>query len=346
MIAKRRGHAGVSGLVNAVLRKLAASPGRPTAPQGASEAARIAFEHSHPEWLIREWLQAFGPEKTEAIAGANNEPPHASVRVNRLRLGRDELLAKLTDAGVTARLSGVSPDGVVITGGGNAAHTEAFAEGLCTVQDESSMLVAAFLDPKPGMRVLDCCAAPGGKTTHLAERMEDKGEVVACDIHPHKRELIESNARRLGLASVTAVVADAAALHERFEAGSFDRILLDAPCSGFGVIRRKPDIKWTKTPEDVQAIASVQRTILGSVSKLLKPGGVLVYSTCTLEAKENGEQVAAFLAEHPEFSLAHAIPDTIPADLASACAAGEGQLLLTPADYGSDGFYMARLVRS
>jgi len=345
-IAKRRGHAAVSGLVNAVLRKLAASPGLPAPPAGASEEARIAFVHSHPEWLVREWVKQFGGEKTERIAAANNEPPRSTARANRLRTSRDALADALTGAGYAAEASVVSPDGVVVEGGGNLAHADAYAKGLFTVQDESSMLVAAFVDPAPGMRVLDCCAAPGGKTTHLAELMGDRGEIVACDIHPHKIELIEQNVRRLGISSVRATVADATKLHERFEEASFDRILLDAPCSGFGVIRRKPDIKWTKTPADVEAIARTQRAMLESVCRLLKPGGVLVYSTCTLEPRENEEQVAAFLATHPDFALVASVPEAVPARVAEACAAGTGQLLLTPADFGSDGFYMARLTRT
>ncbi|HZG58379.1 methyltransferase domain-containing protein, partial [Paenibacillus sp.] len=224
--------------------------------------------------------------------------------------------------------------------------TGAYKAGLCTVQDESSMLVAALVDPKPGMRVLDCCAAPGGKTTQLAERMGDTGEVIACDIHPHKQKLIDEAARRLGLASVHTVVADAAKLGETFEPASFDRVLLDAPCSGFGVIRRKPDIKWTKTQDDVDSIAATQRAILDAVAPLVKPGGVLVYSTCTLEPRENEEQVEAFLARHPDFAYDGAPPAGIPKDVAERCGAGPGRLLLTPADYGSDGFFMARLIRS
>jgi len=345
-IAKRRGHQGVSGLVNAVLRKLAAHPGAPEAPEGLNEVDRIAFIHSHPSWLVREWAAMFGAEKAEAIAKANNEPPKVSIRTNRLKLNREELIARLADDGIEAVPSEVSIDGVILTSGGNAAHSEAYEAGLCTVQDESSMLVAAFADPKPGMRVLDCCAAPGGKTTHLAELMGDRGEIIACDIHPHKREFIEKNAKRLGHTSVQAITADAAKLHERFDAESFDLILLDAPCSGFGVVRRKPDIKWSKTPEDIHAIAELQQTLLESVHRLLKRGGTLVYSTCTLAEAENGEQTARFLAEHPEFSFDAAAGGAVPGKVLERCSAGAGQLLITPADFGSDGFYMARMVRA
>ncbi len=345
-IAKRRGHQGVSGLVNAVLRKLAAHPGRPTPPSGALAAERIAFEHSHPEWLVDAWVRAFGEAKAERIAAANNEPPKASARVNPLRIDRAGLIAKLAEEGFEAVPSAATPDGIVATNGGNLAFTEAYKAGLLTVQDESSMLVAALLDPKPGMRALDCCAAPGGKTTQLAERMNDEGEIVACDIHPHKKELIDGAARRLGLRSVETIVADALKLHERFEPGSFDRILLDAPCSGFGVIRRKPDIKWTKTESDVAAIAETQRAILASVAGLLKPGGVLVYSTCTLEPRENERQIDAFLAANPDYAADPNVPAGFPVAAAERCAAGPGRLLVTPDEFGSDGFFMARLIRS
>lgn len=344
-IAKRRGHAGISGLVNAVLRKLSVRPGPPQVPEGMSGAERIAFLHSHPQWLIEEWIAAFGEEQAERIAAANNAPPRVSVRVNRLKTSREALLRQLNQAGMEAVPSEVSPDGVIITSGGNAAHTAAYKEGLCTVQDESSMLVAAMANPKPNMRVLDCCAAPGGKTTHLAELMGDRGEVIACDIHPHKIDLIQANASRLGLASIRPIAADAAKLHEQFEEASFDLVVLDAPCSGYGVIRRKPDIKWTKTREESRAVAQLQYKLLSSVHRLVKPGGLLVYSTCTLAERENGEQIARFLSEHPEFTLDPQGLDGFPPAVAERCAAGEGQLLITPADFGSDGFYMARLIR-
>lgn len=345
-IAKRRGHAGVSGLVNAVLRKVAAHPSLPEAPPDASPAARIALLHAHPEWLVQHWIDAFGEERASRIAAANNEPPKASARVNRLRADRAALIAALAEEGVDARPSDVSDSGVVAASGGSIAATEAFRRGWCTVQDESSMLVAELLAPQPGMRVLDCCAAPGGKTTQLAELMEDAGEIVACDVHPHKKELIERSAARLGLTSVRTVVADAARLHEAFPPASFDRILLDAPCSGFGVIRRKPDIKWTKTEDDVAQIAETQRMILASVADLLKPGGALVYSTCTLEPAENEEQIAAFLNARPDYALDAEWPASIRREVVEHCGAGPGMIRLAPDDYGSDGFFMARLIRA
>jgi 16S rRNA (cytosine967-C5)-methyltransferase len=206
------------------------------------------------------------------------------------------------------------------------------------------MLVARVVAPEAGMRVLDCCAAPGGKTAHMAELMGGKGEVVAADLHEHKEALIRDQANRLGLRNIRTVVSDARKLDEKFPAASFDRILLDAPCSGLGVIGRKPDLKWTKTEGDIAEIAGLQRSILQAIHKLLKPGGVLVYSTCTTEPEENAEQVQRFLAEEPGFVLEPFPEGLLPAGKAAEAGAA-GMLQLLPQEYSSDGFFIARLRR-
>ncbi|ALS27471.1 ribosomal RNA small subunit methyltransferase [Paenibacillus sp. 32O-W] len=401
-IAKKRGHAGIAGMVNGVLRSLQRSiaqtasgeggaaeqtgsavertgiaaeqigsadertgsaagqtggaGGRPEAPIVLAAAAgladpaeRIALRHSYPAWLVRRWIAVFGEAGTEAICAAGNEPPHASVRVNRLRLSPEEALARLTEAGFDARPSDAAAAGIVVRRGGNLADSDGYRAGLWTVQDESSMLVAEVAAPRPGMRALDCCAAPGGKTTHLAELMEDRGEVWANDLHPHKRKLIEDQAGRLGLASVRAITGDAAELDRRFDPASFDVVLLDAPCTGFGVIRRKPDIKWTKSPEDIAAIADLQRRLLETAAALVRPGGTLVYSTCTIEPEENENQIARFLERHPEFAADPAWPERTLAALRRAGAIGggpfPGMAQILPHHFGSDGFFIARLRR-
>ncbi|WP_274361548.1 16S rRNA (cytosine(967)-C(5))-methyltransferase RsmB [Paenibacillus thermotolerans] len=342
-IAKRRGHQGISGMVNAVLRNVLRTPD-PLQPQPDWTASeRIAFVHSHPEWLVKRWIGQFGEETAANIAAANNEPPSVSIRANTLRISRDELLRKLTSAGIDAKPSDVSPSGIVVKGAGNMAHSQWYKDGLCTIQDESSMLVASALAPPPKARVLDCCAAPGGKTTHLAELMGGEGTVVSCDIHPHKRELIESNVKRLELSNVETHTIDATKLAGKFPENSFDAVLLDAPCSGFGVIRRKPDIKWSKRPEDVKEIAGLQHDILTSIHGLLRPGGTLVYSTCTLDAEENERQIERFLSEYPMFELDDSIARYVPQEVAARCAIAPGQLRVLPHYFGSDGFFIARL---
>ncbi|MEF2964546.1 16S rRNA (cytosine(967)-C(5))-methyltransferase RsmB [Paenibacillus sp. M1] len=343
-IAKRRGHQGISGMVNGVLRNVLRRKEELFLPADLPPVKRIALEHSHPEWLVARWVKQYGEETAEAICRANNEPPSVSVRVNRSRIGREELLKAMREQGLEAVPSEISPDGIVVTSGGNMALTPWYREGLLSVQDESSMLVGEAVGPEPGMSVLDCCAAPGGKTCHMAELMDGSGLVISNDIYPHKAKLIAEHAERLGLGNVRAESGDAAKLGERFAPESFDRVLLDAPCSGFGVIRRKPDLKWAKKPEDIAEISAIQRELLDAVCGLLKPGGVLVYSTCTIEKSENGDLVRDFLERHPEFKLAEGTPGGW-ANIPAAAARETAGLQILPQDAHSDGFYIARLVK-
>lgn len=367
-IAKRRGHQGISGMVNGVLRSVLRQKDQLMPPANGSAAERIALAQSHPLWLAERYVDRYGPVRAEAILAANNKSPHTSARVNRVKLTPGQLADKLAAAGLGVRFSPLAPAGLLIEGGGNLALTPWYAEGLMSVQDESSMLVAEAVAPAAGMAVLDCCAAPGGKTAHLAELMGDKGRVVACDVFEHKEQLIAAQAKRLGLASIETVLADARELRNRYPAASFDRILLDAPCSGLGVIRRKPELKWYKEEADIPAVAALQKELLAAVHGLLKPGGILVYSTCTTEPEENEEQINAFLAEHPEFERLP-FPETLVASWNAQEAAGSsdaavdplplvpsaarmtelreqatrGMVQLLPDDYGSDGFFIARL---
>lgn len=349
-IAKKRGHSGISGMVNGVLRSIDRGRGELQASEikHADPIVQIALRHSYPEWLVSRWVAAYGAETAEAICAAGNDHPHSSVRANTLRGTREEVIALLKEAGYDAEPSVIAPAGIAINRGGNLADTDGFREGMWTVQDESSMLVAEVVAPKAGMQVLDCCAAPGGKSTHLAELMGGKGKVWANDLHAHKRDLIVTQAERLKLRNVEAITEDALKLAERFKPQSMDAVLLDAPCSGFGVIRRKPEIKWTKTAGDVSDIAAVQQRLLGAVCDLVKPGGVLVYSTCTIEKDENERQVANFLQEHPEFELDRNWPKAVVEQLKKVGAIDEqfdGQAQLLPQHFDSDGFYIARMVK-
>jgi 16S rRNA (cytosine967-C5)-methyltransferase len=211
------------------------------------------------------------------------------------------------------------------------------------------MLVAAVAAPAPGAVVLDCCAAPGGKSTHLAEIMRDQGRIVANDVHEHKRLLIERQTRRLGLAIIETKTEDARELGRALPPQSFDLVLLDAPCSGLGVIRRKPEIKWNKSPEDIAALADLQRRLLEAASGLVKPGGVLVYSTCTIAPEENEDNVRSFLRDHPEFRPDPGWPEVTLAPLRERGiipAPFEGWVQLLPHHFGSDGFFIARLRRA
>ncbi|MCD9023259.1 16S rRNA (cytosine(967)-C(5))-methyltransferase RsmB [Cohnella silvisoli] len=345
-IAKKRGHAGIAGLVNGVLRGLLREGVETTLPGNLTVAERISLIHSHPLWLVERWISEFGAQITEDICAANNEHPHASARINPLRASRDAVIRGMTDAGLEVKPSELFHDGIVASKAGNLVHSDWYKQGYITVQDESSMLVAAAADPKPGMLVLDCCAAPGGKTTHLAEIMRNEGKVIANDVHAHKEQLIRQQAERLGLTSVETMTEDALELSERLPPQSCDVVLLDAPCSGLGVIRRKPEIKWNKTAEDITSLSILQSQLLRKVQSLVKPGGVLVYSTCTIAMEENEGTIRQFLAEFPEFSLDPKWPEEVLAPLRERGALPDvfpGMLQLLPQTFGSDGFFIARL---
>lgn len=314
-------------MVNGVLRNFLRTPRREIS-EIQNPMDQIAIETSHPTWMVKRWAAQYGEEKARWICRENNVPPQVSIRVNSLKITREELKERFLAEGYVVEESQVSPLGLLIISGGNVSQTALYREGYFTIQDESSMLITPLLDPQPGMRVLDVCAAPGGKTTHIAEYMQDQGEVVANDLHPHKEQLIKEQSKRLGVHSIHTKVCDARKLREQMN-DEFDRILLDAPCSGFGVIRRKPDIKWKKKKEDVTAIAQVQYELLKEVAPLLKKGGSLVYSTCTIDQEENEQLVRRFIEDFPEFTLVE-----------------EDMRQILPIDFGSDGFFMAKIIRS
>ncbi|WP_232697166.1 16S rRNA (cytosine(967)-C(5))-methyltransferase RsmB [Brevibacillus daliensis] len=339
-IAKKRGHKGISSLVNGVLRNVLRTPEAwDKLPKG--KAKQIAITTSHPEWLVSRWLKQYGEETTIAICESNNQPPMPTVRVNRLHTSPDNLLEEMKESFPEAEISAVTDDAILLKQG-YAAGSIWFKNGDCTIQDESSMLVAPALQLKPGLRVLDACAAPGGKTTHIAERMQNEGEIVACDIHPHKRELIEQTAKRLGVTMINTMVADAGDLTQE-QVGLFDRVLLDAPCSGFGVIRRKPDLKWNKKSSDVEAISEIQYELLTQVAKFVKAGGYLVYSTCTIDVEENQNIVERFARENDSFEMDKELYQDMPQLVVEKMDKEKGYVQILPHHFGSDGFFIARL---
>jgi len=343
-ISKSRGHQGISGMVNGVLRSVIRGKDDLILPEGLTPLERISLEQSHPRWLVKRWIKQYGEQTAEAICAANNEPPSISVRVNTTMISREKLLQDMTDQGMEAIPSPLTSVGILVRSGGNMALTDWYRDGFLSVQDESSMLVGEAVGSKPGMRILDCCAAPGGKSVHIAELMKDDGVVIANDQYPHKEKLIREQAERLGLASIETTVGDALNLGDKYAEASFDRILLDAPCSGLGVIRRKPDLKWTKTPADIEEIASLQYEMLEKISPLLRVGGILVYSTCTIEPQENEEMISRFLDNHPEFGLPVDEPSSWSELHKMTGSQGQGIQIL-PQHFRSDGFFIARMQR-
>jgi 16S rRNA (cytosine967-C5)-methyltransferase len=224
---------------------------------------------------------------------------------------------------------------------GNLAYSKAFQEGYLTIQDESSMVVGLAIGVDENQRVLDACAAPGGKSTHIAEKLNKSGQVISLDLHDHKVKLIRENASRLELPNVIAKTLDSRYARDHFEKESFDRILLDAPCSGLGVVRRKPDIKYTKAEKDLYQLQKIQKTLLESVAHLLKKDGILIYSTCTIDSVENQSVIEEFLETHPEFIRDSYLSERMPENLRSFVKNGEIQIL--PQYFNSDGFYIASL---
>ncbi|WP_408010937.1 16S rRNA (cytosine(967)-C(5))-methyltransferase RsmB [Pseudalkalibacillus sp. A8] len=341
VIAKKRGHKGISGLVNGVLRNVQRK-GVPSVGSIADHRLQLAIECSHPEWLVGRWIDQFGEERTREMCTVNNTPPSVTARVNRLKHSVEVAIERLKNESVEAEPSKLAPDGIRILSG-NLPKSNVYESGALTIQDESSMLVGYALDPQPDDRVLDACAAPGGKTTHLAERMGNQGEITAIDIHEHKVKLIEEQVERLGLTNIETIAMDTRKAAKLFKEETFDRVLLDAPCTGFGVIRRKPDIKWGKQSEDIERIQKVQEELLEAVSRVLKVGGLLVYSTCTIEAEENNSQIERFLDRHPEFEWDGSFSSRMPASVKPYILGTKDELQILPQYFNSDGFYIACL---
>ena len=334
-IAKRRGHKGIASMVNGILRSILREGVRST-NDIKDPNERLAIETSHPQWLVDRWVESYGYEETAEMLRENNIQPVQTVRVNTTKATVENVLTTLEREGVKAVRSEVMPECVHLQTG-QAARTAAFRHGLITIQDESSMLPANVLNRQPGMKVLDMCAAPGGKTTHMAEKMQNEGSILAMDLHPKKLDLIEENTARLGLEIVQTAPVDGRKAASFLPKESFDAVLVDAPCSGLGVMRRKPDIKYTKREEDLESLQTIQLAILDNAAQVLKAGGRLVYSTCTVDKRENEGTVKLFLDQHPEMeseSLTN-LPEKLLAKQ------NNGMLQVFPQDFGSDGFFVA-----
>jgi len=330
-----------SGFVNAVLRRFdreragIAWPDREADPAGF-----MAAFHSHPRWLAQEWLRRFGADEAEALAAAMSGQPPLTLRVNTLRTTRDALLGSFAADGVEAEPTAWSPVGIQVRSPARPAALPGFGEGLFTVQDESSQLASLFLAPEPGEQVLDLCAAPGGKATHLAQLMENRGELLACDRDGRKLGRIEETAARLGLGIIRTLALDASSPLAPLGDQRFDRMLVDAPCSGLGVIRRNPESKWRLSPADPPRLAALQGTILRNAADRLAAGGVLLYSTCSTSDEENEAVVDEFVSERGDFvveDLRALFPGQAP------LFTEQGMFRSWPHRHGMDGFFAARL---
>lgn len=338
-----KGYAGekAGGFVNGVLRHfLREQLAHPKARPKTTSAAALAEYWSHPIWLVEKWMAYAGSGEIEDWLNANNEEPPLVVRVNPLKGSRSDVLALLRKERIEASPTRCSPQGITLHSRLPVDHVPGYTQGLFQVQGESSQLVTPLLAPEPGESILDACAAPGGKTTHIAEVMHNTGRVVATDVSPKGIEKIRENIARLGLSSIVIVVADASEILPPSLCGPYDRILIDAPCSGLGAVRSHPEIKWHRTESDIRRLARLQRKILRQMASYLKPSGILVYSTCTLTEEENEAVVEDFLAGHKEFVLEDAAV-YLPAQ-ARLLVRG-GYFVALPHRLNSDGFFAARM---
>jgi len=334
-LVKARGVPHAAGFVNAVLRAL--ERGRDSLRFDApDELSRLALKWAHPLWLVKRWVGRWGLQEAEELLKASNAIPPFAIRVNPLRSNREELLDRLQKEGFSPRPTPRSPWGIIVEEPEGLLESDVFEAGLFQVQDEGAQLVSWLLTPQPGDRVLDLCAAPGGKTTHLAEMMGDQGEIVAVDVNPRKLKLLRENCRRLGISIVRPLRYDARRPLPLPEKG-FDRVLVDAPCTGLGVLRRNPDTKWRVREGDPERLSRLQLNILEQGAKMVRPQGMLLYSTCTLTEEENEEVVKRFLQENP-FELAD--PRPFFPEIRDFFTS-EGFFLALPHRHGTDGFFAA-----
>jgi 16S rRNA (cytosine967-C5)-methyltransferase len=338
-LAAKAGRGKAGAFVNAVLRNIIRAGDRLPWP-AADSAGGIAVRYAHPAWLTARWLGRLGTEETVRLCQANNTPPHLTIRVNTGKISRDDLKTRLGEEGVPAEPCAYSEDGLVLLENPEIEQLESYRLGCFVVQDEAAQLIANILDPREGETIVDLCSGGGTKTAHIVQLANRLVRVVAVDNATHQMEKAKTDFERLGIASnVDLAQADA----RRFGGVAADRVLVDAPCSGLGVVRRKPDIKWNRSEEDVAVrFPALQKDILCNGARMVKPGGVMVYSTCTTEPEENEGVIRDFLLTFPDFHLEE-IPFTGPArDL----LAGNGRYFSTaPHRHGLDGFFAAKLRR-
>ncbi len=340
-LAKQNGLKGLAPVVNGILRQYIrqADEFQGNWDNSNSLVGQIAVAQSFPDWLIAHWLEILGQESTLQLCQAFNQSPTIDLRVNQLQVNSDTVLDALTAVGVTAIPLDYLTHGIRLTGKvGAIPALPGYDAGWWTVQESSAQLVTQLLNPQPGEIIVDACAAPGGKTTHIAELMGDRGVVWAIDPTPSRLKKITQNCHRLGLTSVQIREGDSRSQPDLV--GMIDRVLLDAPCSGLGTLHRRADARWRKTPADVLALSQLQGELLASCASWVKPGGVLVYATCTVHPAENEAVIVPFLQTHPEWQI-----DKPQNEFMASLASADGWIKTWLHEHQMDGFFMVRLVR-
>ena len=335
-------HPEKNALVNAILRNyLRRGQKIPFPSLKNNPAEHIAAFHSHALWLVKKWIKIFGLKETMSLCSANNEIPPLTVRVNTLKISRDEFAQKLTDAGVTSTPTKYSPDGIILTDSAGAIqNTNFFSEGFLRIQDEAAQLISYLISPNSADSILDACAGAGGKATHLAAILKNKGRIVAVDRNPEKIAELKKDAIRLGINIIETQTLDLSAGLPDSLKEKFDHVLVDAPCSGLGTLRRNPEIKWRTTEKDLRNFAAAQKVILQNASLAVKTGGRVIYCTCALLPQENENIIDDFLARNKNFSLCQT-----PASINPRLLDSRGFYRTCPHRHNMDGFFGAILKR-
>lgn len=340
-LVKKSRYRGLSGFVNGVLRAAQRTGCQFPVPDRRREPVKaLGLLYDMPEWIVEKWLKDYGEQQTEILLERMAQPGRVCVRINPLKASAAEIIKKLQMQGSVRQ--GIVPEAFYVEHTGDISKWDLYRDGWITVQDESSMLAALAMDVQPGDRVLDLCAAPGGKSTFMAQLMQDQGFISSRDLYPHRVRLIEENQKRLGIECIRAEAADAQMLRREDEQ-AYDRVLLDAPCSGLGILRSKPDIKLHHAPADEAELIALQRRLLQTAAAAVKPGGTLVYSTCTLSKSENDDQVEWFLQRHHDFIL-EPLEKRLPR-LPECDRLWKQHLTLWPQKNGHDGFFVAAFTR-
>ena len=341
-LAKKYGHKGTIGYINGVLRAIIRNTEKFTYIDRTDKINYLSIKYSHPKWMVERWVKEFGVEFTETLCMANNETPSLNIRVNTLKINKIDLILKLKNRGIKLTEGLYAKDCLIAEDAHNITSLKEFEDGLFTIQDESSMLAAQIMNPKEDSIILDVCSAPGGKSTHIAQLINNKGMIISRDIFEHKLKLILENSNRLGIDIIEVENHDALKRDANL-IGKIDYLLLDAPCSGLGLIRRKPEIKWNRIEDNISALSKLQYDIIINVKDYVKLGGTLVYSTCTIEKDENINLIDRFIEENPEFKLV-SIEDRFEYK-ENLNTLKEGYIQLFPNIHNTDGFFIAKMVK-
>jgi len=341
-VAKSKCNRGAIKFINGVLRNIIRSLDKIVYPKLEKDSVQhIRYKYSQPQWLVERWVKNYGVDKAIKIAKTLNKVPATVIRTNTLKADREALIQKLSDAEVDAEPIALVPEAINLLKYPSIDRLKSFEYGEFQVQGLASMLVAHILSPEADDRIVDLCSAPGGKTTHLSQLMDNSGQVYAVDVHQHKLDLIHENCNRLGINNVETICSDG---REVSFAEKIDKVLVDAPCSGLGIMAKKPEIRWQKKPQDLLELEKLQAELLDNGAKMLKDNGVLVYSTCTFTAEENIEIIKEFLKKHDDFKLVDLRKEAESFGLTDYLQ--EGALQLLPDQDLIEGFFIAKMLKS